>query len=81
MIPLRIIMEGDGAFQNDIETNKWQGGTLDAITVLEASTISGKPSVALLVKCADGTIVIAETTWALLHAAVRAFEAKIERME
>lgn len=78
MIPLRIIMEGDCAFEEDLKgRDDWQGGMLDAITFLDAGMSSGKPSIAVLVKCEDdGSLVIAQTSWALLHAAVRAFEAR-----
>ena len=77
MIPLRIIMEGDGAFEEDVgASGEYLSGMLDAITLLDAGMSSGKPSIAVLVRCFDGQLVIAQTSWALLHSAVRAFEAR-----
>lgn len=70
-------MEGDGAFQDDMAADPdWKHGLLDAITFLENGTTGGRPAIGVLVKNDDGSLVIAETTWALLHTAIRAFEAR-----
>jgi hypothetical protein len=60
-------------------------GALERIGLLPHGTSKGRPSVALLIRLPDGTQVLAQTTWALLRAAVRALDAspvaEFDRME
>lgn len=73
MIPLTIKMEGDGAYS---DTPDAKHGMLTDIAFLQNGTESGKPSIALRAKLDDGTVVILETTWTLLHSANNAFVAR-----
>lgn len=72
---LNINLDGDGAFA-DLVDETWQGGTIEGVAALPEGTTGGKPSVALKVRCADGSYVVAETTWNLLYSAARAIEAR-----
>lgn len=76
MIPLQIIMDGDGAFADLADRKDVTEGFATAVTYLKNGTASGRGSVAFKIEDDEGRIVIAQTTWALLHAAVRAFEAR-----
>lgn len=69
----------------DLRPGKFGHGMVERIGLLPSGTAGGRPSVALLVRLADGTPVVAETTWVLLEAAVRALAAspvaELDRME
>lgn len=60
-------------------------GTVERIGLLPHGTQGGRPTIALVVRLPDGRPVIAETTWALMEAAVRALAAspvaEFDRME
>jgi len=79
VIPLAIHLEGDGAFEKLRGRDDWQGGFATDVAVLAGGTTSGKPSIAFLVEGEDGALIVAQTTWALLHAACRAIEARYGR--
>ena len=74
MIGLDINLEGDHAFED------WAGdfkeGALTRITILQGGMSSGLPSIAIGVETDDGEKIIAETSWALLWNACKAFEAR-----
>lgn len=71
---LDIRLEGDGAFE-DVR-DEAQRGDAFRIAALPGGMASGNLSIALGVRGDDGKVVIAETSWRLLHAAVRAIEAR-----
>lgn len=73
MIPLALHMIPEGAYT---DTPNAEHGHITDMTVLPNGTYSGKPSVALRVRLDNGTVAIVETTWALMHSAVHAFESK-----
>lgn len=73
MIPLAIHMIGDQAFKDTPDAKQ---GLLTDIAILEKGTMNGKPSVAVRASLDDGTVVILETTWALLYNAVLALRAR-----
>lgn len=75
MAHMRIIMKGDGAFQ-ELQGKHVRMAAIEAATVLAGGMQSGKASVAFLIPLNDGSFVIAETSLALLVAAVRAFDAR-----
>lgn len=70
---------------NDLPAGSCQGGRIERIGLLPNGTDQGRPTVAMLVRLDDGTTVAAETTWALIRAAVRALNAspvaELDRME
>lgn len=73
MTPLivRIHRAGDPPLYPEL-ADRVRPGTLTTVIGLEGGTVTGKPSVMFLIE--DGeTIIAAETTYALLHAAVAAF--------
>jgi hypothetical protein len=72
MLGLDINLEGDKAFEDWQENYK--AGNLTRITILPEGMESGLPSIALGVETEDGEKIIAQTSWALLHNACRAFE-------
>jgi hypothetical protein len=72
MPALEINLEGDSAFQD--WQNDFKAGQLTRITILPHGMESGLPSIALGVVTDAGEKIIAETSWALLHNACRAFE-------
>ena len=73
--PLSIIFEGDGAFK-DIEN--LQDGHLESVALLQMGTTGGRPSVAVLIKSANGQHVMGQTTLRLLKLAVDAMVARVE---
>lgn len=73
---LKIVLDGDSAAADLQGRDDWQGGTISQFIMLEGGMVSGKPSVALRIECKDGSVVIAQTSWALMHAAIRAAEAR-----
>lgn len=74
---LDIRLDGDGAFADWRED--CQGGRVVRVAALTGGTSGGNLSVALGIIADDGSQVIAETTWRLLHTAVRAIEARYGR--
>ena len=46
-----------------------QNGIIMKVVGLDQGTVNGKPSVGIFVGLQDGTMVLAETTWALFNAA------------
>lgn len=73
MIPLTIHMVGDGAY---VGTPDAVHGMITDAAFLENATSKGNPSILVRAKLDDGTIVIVETTWALLHNVHIAFAAR-----
>lgn len=65
----------------DIDRAPWTdidpaySGQLERIGLLRNGTTQGRATVGLVVQLADGRHVVAETTWRLLHNAVRALAA------
>ncbi len=81
MPALTIILDGDGAFPDLID--RWDdvihlGNDAPPITItgLVGGMTSGRPSLMLRLDLPNGKVVIAETSWALFHAAHMAFAAK-----
>lgn len=69
-------MVGEGAFA---DTTDIVEGDFTDIAFLENGTESGNPTIGLRIKVPVGDMeidVFAQTTWRLLHGAVRAFEAR-----
>lgn len=86
MIPLDI--------RPNLELNPWEDisadglvgqGTVARVGLLPNGTHQGRPVFMLLVRLEDGRQVVAQTTWALMQAAVRALAAspvaELDRME
>lgn len=71
---LHITPDVDRAPWTDIEPDAL-AGDLVRIGLLRNGTTEGRASVGLVVQLPDGTHVIAQTTWRLLHNAVRALAA------
>ncbi len=74
---LRIILDGDGAFAQELS-----GRTVHHVTEpftiagLAQGMASGKPSVAFMIPLPDGSVVVAETSLALLVSASRTLVAR-----
>jgi hypothetical protein len=80
---LRIILEGDGCWPDladwarpHQESPRLQRTEDIEIACLVRGMQSGSPSVALRVNCPDGSVVLAETSLALLLTAADAFKAR-----
>ena len=73
MTHLQITPDIDRAPWFDLEPE--HEGTLERIGLLRNGTHEGRASVGLVIQLEDGTHVIAQTTWRLLHNAVRALAA------
>lgn len=67
-----IHVNGDGCWP-DIDMTAVLHGELSGMAALPGGMTSGKPSVTLRITLDDGMTVLAETSLALLHTAVRAF--------
>lgn len=80
MIPLDIILEGDGCW-TDLATTPPIRGELRAVALLRGGMQSGKASVCFRVQLPDGGTVLAETSLSLLLAAARAFAVRAEQDE
>ncbi|MEV1245143.1 hypothetical protein [Nonomuraea sp. NPDC049750] len=78
----------------NLELNPWDAvpadrdaglGTVRRVGLLPNGTSKGRPVFALLIQLEDGREVVAQTTWALMQAAVRALAAspvaELDRME
>ncbi len=68
----------------NLELDPWRGlsdtpihghGVIERIGLLPGGTAQGRPSVAMIVRLADGKHVVVECTWPLLESAVRAMAA------
>ena len=74
MIPLDI--------RPNLELSPWDDvsretavGALERVGLLPNGTSGGRPVFAMVVRLEDGSTVVAQTTWALMSAAVRALAA------
>lgn len=74
MTPLNIHLDAE---QDRIDMGKGLAahGMIDSIGLLRNGTSEGKASVAITIKLADGSVVLGETTWALLRMAYTALAA------
>lgn len=82
MIPLEIKLDGDAAFvdlQDDFATGNAQGGVAFRVASLPGGMQSGALSIAIGVRGNDGKVIVAETSWRLLYAAMVAIEARYGR--
>lgn len=77
MVPLRVIMDGDGCW-SDLTEKGFKWGRITEIARLPRGTTSGKPSVTVRIELDDGRIVLGETTLALLGGAIDAMRAQDE---
>jgi hypothetical protein len=75
MIPLSIVLDGDGCWP-DITPENF--GTMAAIARLDNGMASGSTSVAVRILLPDGKVVAGQTSLKLLRLAVQAFEAAEE---
>lgn len=75
MTPMRIILQGDGAFP---ECNPEAFGTVSAMARLPGGMASGAASITVELTLPDGTKAYGQTSLALLEAAARAFRASEE---
>jgi hypothetical protein len=57
VIPLRIILDGEGCWP-DLAEKGFTKGELEAVAALPNGTVSGAPSVTVRVTLPDGTIVL-----------------------
>lgn len=83
MIPLDVILQGDGCWPDlrgrsapDCTHVRSGGDGKMAVAVLERGMTSGKPSVALRIDLPDGRTVVAETSARLFCTAARMIMAK-----
>jgi hypothetical protein len=74
--PLALTMNLDEMPWSDIDQEKLLTGMLARVGVLPNATTNGKPIVALYGVTDDGTPVVFQTTWNLMHSALVAFEAR-----
>lgn len=74
MEPLTITPDIDRAPWTDIPSDAPQG-KLERIGLLRNGTVGGRATVGLVIRLADGTAVVAETTWRLFNASARALAA------
>jgi hypothetical protein len=75
MPSIDIRLDGDNAFPDWAE-KRIQHFTTFRMTGLRDGMASGKPSLMMGVETADGTVVVLETSYALLDNALRAFRAR-----
>ena len=75
MTPMRIILNGDGAF-TELQGKTVHRATVDAVTCLEGGMSGGRTSVGFLIHLEDGSVVFAETSLALFQMANAAFAEK-----
>jgi hypothetical protein len=75
MIPLSIILDGDGCWP-DLVGKETINTTVDAVATLPRGTESGKPTVTVRINLPDGRVVLAETTLGLFLSAADAFKAR-----
>lgn len=81
MIPLDIILDGEGCWSDLVGSASVVPGELKAVALLEGGMQSGKASVSFRIHLPDGKVVIAETSLSLLIGATRAFTAKTGQNE
>lgn len=73
---LKVTLDGDGAMEDLVGRADVQLGSIAQLAILDRGTTEGNPSVSFRIECDDGSIVVAQTTWRLLHNAVKAVEAR-----
>jgi len=73
---LKVTLDGEGAAKDLAEIENWQGGEIEEIIWLDNATAEGLPAVFLRISCSDGSVVVAQTTWRLLHNAIKAAEVR-----
>ena len=81
LIPLAIELDGDGCWPDldaVIDAGKYHEGRLEAVALLKNGTESGKHTVTFRVDMPDGSVVVAQTTLALLVMATRGMKARAE---
>lgn len=61
----------DRAQWTDVDPRQVTHGRLERVGLLRDGTKEGRASVALLIRTDDGRVVVAETTWRLLHNAAQ----------
>jgi hypothetical protein len=76
MIPLSIILDGDGCWP-DLAEKEVVEADLTAVAPLEHGTALGKPTVTFRVDLPDGKVVLAQTTLSLFLSAADAFKARL----
>lgn len=76
MISLDIQLDGDGCWP-DLGQKLYNEATLTSVALLQAGTVSGKPTVSFRVETEDGHILIAQTTLSLLLSACDAMKARV----
>lgn len=85
MIPLTITLNLDLDPWHDLAEHRPAHGVIERIGLLPNGTAKGRPTIALLIRLDDGRTIDAETTWALLRAAMTALNAspvaELDRME
>lgn len=72
---LDVTIDPQTAPWTDLDARAIMHGTVERIAFLPQGTKRGRASVALLVRCDDGTVVVGETTYRLYAAAARAIAA------
>lgn len=72
---LSVHINGEGCWP-DLAGN-YEEAEMTSIALLKVGTLSGKPSVTIRVEMEDGSIVLAQTTLALLATAVDGFRAAV----
>ena len=73
---LKLTLDGDGAAKDLRGRKDWQGGFIEEMIMIDKGTTGDNASVAFRIQCVDGSVVIAQTTWRLLHNCVKAAEAR-----
>lgn len=76
MTGLDVILEDLDERWSDLTDRHVVSGRLEAVGAIPNGMSSGKAAVALRVELADGTVVLAETSLALLTTATRALDAR-----
>jgi hypothetical protein len=72
---VHVTLDGEHAWP-DLATRDLVRGAWTRLTALPHGMTSGALSIAICVELPDGRAVVAETSWALLHAAVQAIAAR-----
>lgn len=73
MIDLKIVLDAQGAWPDLVDA---QQGVLERVGALPGGMASGKASVAVVIRLADGRLVFAETSLDLFLAAATALRAR-----
>jgi hypothetical protein len=74
MLSLNVYLDGEGCWP-DLKARGFITGQLVGIARLPKGTQAGKSSVTVRIETAEGQVILAETTLALLTNAVNAFNA------